>query len=234
MMGLERDRALYAFMPDDQGRLVPATVTVWERDTISITPPGARVGERSRKVTPDNLCDIAPDDDGMLIALKPTLPGFEAFDVIADESFSFDGRTERIVSIDVGADDLAYVSLRLDYGGRQHDQSANEFSDAYPPMPLLAPDLALYNLPNQYRVGDRSSKMKAGEPIPDDGALKLTLVGCPGRIGFVFLNDTFAGVLHEPKFSGTWRFGKGFKERYWRGEIREFRVGVLKREAVAE
>jgi len=233
MMGLERDRALYAFMPDDQGRLVPATVTVWERDTISIMPPGARVGERSRKVTPDNLCDIAPDDDGMLIALKPTLPGFEAFDVIADESFSFDGRKARNVSIDVGEDDLAYVSLRLDYGGQKHDQAANEYSDVYPPMPLLAPDLAIYNEPNQYRVLDRNNKMNkmvAREPISDDGALKLTLVGCPGRIGFVFLNDTFAGVLHEPKFSGTWRFGKGIKERYWRGEVREFRVGVLKRD----
>lgn len=234
MMGLERDRALYAFRPGTNGKLVPATVAIWEGDAVSVTPPGERVGRQPRAATLGRLCHAAADSSNLFLALDPKSPTIKGFETIIDESFGVDGSEERDIPIDVADNDFAYISFQLEPGWERPDAPVEEYGDAYPAMPLLSDDLAIYNPPKQFRILSRNKKMSVNEPATDGGSLDFAIFGCPGKAGFVFLNGAFAGVAPQSQFSGVWRFGKGYKQRYWRGEVRNLRVGVLKKESVGE
>lgn len=229
MIGLERNRSLYAFKPTAEGGLAPATVAIWEENAINVVPFGERVGEQLQEVDLPLLCQAA-GGDSLFIGLSPQPPTLDAFEVVINDSFSFDGNQTRDVLIDQTDSAFVYISFDLAPNWDGLTQTAAPYSDTYPPMPLLSADLAIYDLSTQFRILAREGGMKLSAPARADRSLDFKLFGCPGSAGFVFLNDAFAGVLPVFQFSGNWRFGKGFKKRYWRGEVHDLVVGVAKRE----
>jgi hypothetical protein len=92
-----------------------------------------------------------------------------------------------------------------------------EYTKHFPPMPLLSKTLAIYQIPEGYRIVDRVSDkswvIKSGKEMT------LNISGIEGCLATLVVNDKILGQLGSNSMNGDWSFGAGFKERKWSGLI---------------
>jgi len=156
-------------------------------------------------VTPLDLELTAP----VATRVRQTATG-ETLELMAEE------RTRVAISIPEGS--LYLVDIRLEADPRSFDPRNSAYSEVTPPMPLLAPNSAIYQTPTGYRVQGRSSGQFVG-PVGENGITEMTYLGCEGGLATLFVDGLYQALLEPGSVSGEWLFGSGYKQRVWNGQL---------------
>ena len=220
MKGLERDRATYAYSPNKDGKLVSKSFIYWNKDEIKTIPPGGRM---------DNVFDLQPIkflcqsdffENNFLVTLTPELPHNLSLQNQVSEVFTTYPKSiyKRAISSTTG--EIIQVDLEISYTADQSIKTAKPYGNTYPPMPLLTPGLAIYAYPNSIEIVERDGILKQRLEFLPDSPLKVSILGCSGGAGFLFIDNQFFGALQNPFEHGEWTFGKGFLDRHWAGTIK--------------
>lgn len=130
-------------------------------------------------------------------------------------------------------DSLALIrseKIVLKFSIKSMDSHSNyKFREVGPPMPLLlfnpGNTLAIYQTSdNTYRIGKHNIPMEINEWT--ELRLNLDLASRLMTIDASTLDQQLVDSLKINKFGNILTIGKGFKERYWTGAIKDFKLSA--------
>lgn len=224
MVGLTSDRATYAYT-FQEGTLALTPLVLEAGPDRFILQPGQRFADR-KKTASINKCDSTNQTAGLTVNLLPHP------DTLATTSGS---ATNLLPSPFIGTGDNAdYVNVEPDPSGRTSvhfdlngtaGSALQAYSDTYPPMPVLAPGLAVYLQDETYifqEIGNTKKLYTA--PVQDGQATRVDIFDCGSgpSTNALYIDGVFRGLLTKDVLYGRWRIGAGFNNRYWTGEITKF------------
>lgn len=223
MIGLERDRPLFVFAPNEGGELSLKNIIDWRGSELSVIKPGERPTDRSSIKGGLDLCSSGSFlRDALLFGRAPRLPQLNP---VSTTRFTADGSTTKNVSVTANKGELTAIKVTLKAREDGRVQAGSKYGDTYPAMPLLGPDFAIYDTGDAFRsMATNQRPADASVPAPSEAPVEIILIGCPGDNAMLVAGDTVAGIVENASFSGNWTLGHGYLQRYWNGEIVEFTV----------
>lgn len=238
MIGLEKSRATYAFIPDGNGGLIEADLLLQSANVTKRVARGASYVDADT-VERVSICGVA--ESPMLVvqlidASDVTIPNMSRPEPVGVQVFSetylADGASSRSITVPEALKNNFKISIELQASSLADDANLGpEYSESYPPMPLLSPALAIYNQGERYIIrsrGEGKENFTVSLPTPTS-PLTLEIRSCEAgsENSVLSINGIERGVLSGIDVSGTWELGNGFLKRYWAGEFKIFEASTI-------
>lgn len=238
MIGLEKSRATYVFIPDGNGGLMEADLVL---QGTAITK---RVGKGSSYANAETVKRISICNLSETPMLFVNLSGVSEVEIanmsgqnllgkqILSDKYSADGSSTRRITLPETVRQNFRISISLQAAPIENDKKLGpQYSENYPPMPLISPALAIYNQGGQYIIqarGEGNEKFIASVPTPTS-PLDIEIRSCEAgsEKSVLSIDGVERMVLVGLDVSGTWQLGNGFLQRYWAGEFLKFEVSTI-------
>lgn len=225
MIGLEAIRPLFVYGIKEGDELPSAKTIVFpSRNHLLIVPPGT-APESAVIVADGDPFSLTPDEYDLW---PSNIAGFgpaegdckfdpEPSQVSSRLTVSLTG--EEAIGIDLPIQPGACVDLALLLKPATAVTTAAAYSETAPPMPTAGPMMSIYQLSSGYVVGGLKHDGSTVMPhAGGDQVLELKILGREGA-WFELLSGARSYSLEVKSLPKTLVLGKGFKERYWSGEI---------------
>lgn len=239
LVGLEKDRRLFAFLADVNGELKPAsTVASDKKGEVRIVQFGEAFLQGSGVPSAfDQMCETAPAEPEHIVRfthdqsldigqaiLEETAntPVARRVELLSD-AFEASGEVEQRVNADLTLGELAQIELL--FNPKSYDAGPGAYSDVFPPMPVLSSTVAIYHIDDKLRITTREEPSQSfNVHLMEDEGIELKIVGCVGGQAAILVGDEIIGSTSFFAPKGEWVLGKGFLRRYWQGDFRSFIV----------
>jgi len=220
MKGLERTRPTYVYRVSLEKNSAETVTAVFLQDDGEFLL--LRSGEILENVVGRSATNCTTDE-GVFVwrtsggkRLSPA--GFEA---ATWRSRKFSGDESELISFAAAPGDHVRLSFRLRPDADISEKQA--YSDTYPPMPLRAPILSVYH---RYDGIHFASPGRPSVLAPTSReVMEFSVRGVEGCFYSLDIKGGDYTSLGLRTISGEWRFGRGFKKRFWRGEL-EWRLNT--------
>jgi hypothetical protein len=231
MKGLERDRPLHVFAPSETGAMAARPLLYWHEDSLLFVEEGKSPDEARDVTSADALCTGSDPARSLILVGKPDVGALGDFRPLSQATYSARGSDHVLSPVPVPPSGLVWLNVNIvSEDTLQAPPSATEYSQTFPPMPIMGPDFSAYLVNGTYRILSKNQGgAQASVPASEGKPLNVSLVGCRGGNAMLLVDDVFAGVIPNATFSGDWTLGKGFYQRYWTGEVTDFSLNTLSR-----
>ncbi|MEQ8701329.1 MAG: hypothetical protein RLT05_32805 [Bauldia litoralis] len=231
MIGLETDRPLFVYeMGKDRKRPRARTYLFQSAGRTMVVPPGTRpdtadvVYDLERALQLETKFSVWPSD------VPGIAHGADECDFDADPAVAvtgtivaLDGQERVGLDLPVETGDCVDLTLRITPANRV--AAAQPYSDTWPPMPMLGAGLSIYQREGGAVVDGLKHDRTLSLPHTDEEQeVILRIVGREGA-WFHLTRDGRNHPLAARSLAAPITLGKGFKDRYWTGEI-EIRLSV--------
>lgn len=231
MAGLRKDRPLYVYAPDKEGR-----PRLLER-VVFVSSDGLLTAEAGQPVA------VAPGEGAKALCAE-VATGKSAlwpyFQEVRSKQNNKMG-AETAVFFDTargGAGAEKHWSLSIPSGSRVEidftiEGARSVATDATPadapepgrdsPMPLSAPFLAVYQVTGGFWIEDRISGRLHRSDSPG-GKTSIELSGYEGCGFSLTVDNVPKGILGSHQISGDWLWGRGVGQSYWHGKVLDLNI----------
>ncbi len=214
MVGLESDRKIHFFRSaTPEGSLELQPIRFWGAEEKGV-----------KNLSATTLCNASNFQDGLDI-YTGRAPTSDVDEVLySRKNLHFNGENSETISIDVSEHGPVSIFITL-YSANSAPPLPDKYNATSPHMPLVSPVISIYEKSGEFQIASHSGDLDLRIPKGEGNRLSLSILGCEGGAAFMFGNGTFLGVTINPTLSGDWKFGKGFKQRYWTGTIETVQIG---------
>lgn len=219
MVGLREDRPLYVYAPGSDGRPKLVERVMFASEKLLTAEAGERVVARPAG-SAKALCDQAVSGG---TALWPFLENEQEVETAPEAPALFDsargsGGAEKHWNLSVPTGARIDIAFNIEGAATDAMPADTRKSKSYPPIPLLAPFLAIYQIPGGYRIEDRITKRSHWSRAPD-GRTSIGISGLEG-CGFSLTVDNMSrGMLGARQISGDWLWAPGFEDNDRHGRV---------------
>jgi len=226
MIGLERGRPLFVFKPNKNGKLKLAPAAIWDQKSLRVIEAGQIPSGNDGEALPFT-CEKAPVKKNLArLAHKPVMPQVSELRTVKSNNLETDGKKISPLNVEPISNLFTVLRVRLESTNPIDAGGIATFSSSTPPMPLRSRAIVVYELPDMFRVVDHFSKRSWQVKRNIEQELEIVMAGCQSQVAFLWLDGRPAGIVERPRFEGTWQVGGGFKNRFWRGALKEFSIQV--------
>lgn len=228
MKGLERDRPMYVYQQQPSGYFeIVDHIIFGVSDGLNSVSTGYTleqgIGEEIRDIcrcgTPNILVwpgmDLVDEymNTGSAFADSYSLT---AHPVKSSYDYSFDGTSMISREFKVKKNRAFRLHLTIENASRHE---LTEYNEHNPPMPVLAPSIAIYQRGHGISIANRGNGVRREVPRESHGEIDLVLEGIDGCVVLLMSDGELLGKTPNRSIGGVWQFGRGFLQRYWEGQV---------------
>lgn len=226
MFGLDPMKPTYTFADNGEGELEIKTLIVWNDAKVKLIEPGKNLQSVPFSDVDFMNCSKLYSDKAFTVSRLAKIPNFVGNNKTVDDSFHFDGSNMTSHKFTQAAGEYPQIlSFRLRYGG--NFSGNNQDIEVFPPMPMLSKNLAVYQYKDYFKIIPRSGGKTLQIQHNSDTPVDVDIVGCNGQKAYIFVNRSLEGEIFNMDFGAELQLGKGFKSRYWEGDIENLKLEKL-------
>ena len=231
MVGLEMDRPLFVYQQNKMGEFEPTEYILFSsKEGTNLVQFGQSYQEAKKKLAQfQQVCkqenDIFMWPTAQLNEYKSLVDFKYEKNLLNSKKFVFNGKNSDFIQISIPENEYFRLEFSLTNTSEMDSIAFNETS---PPMPILNPIFALYQYPSS-KTHFVARKESESYIIDENNSNQIDIFfegvsGCAILFGF---NNKLRGILTKQSLNSRWLLGKGYKNRYWKGEITNMKLKML-------
>ena len=231
MLGIVKSRPLFVYVSDEDGvfREEESVIFISRNEKLM-----ALRGEKPERLDEESftkyLCSLkrVPFGWGIRDGLPSPLQFYSS--VKGGMDWNFQGNQSVKLNLNFNEGEFVRLSFHL---LSNDEMPAKGPRNSFPPMPMTADWIAVYQRNESILVNDRMGNQVWN--IPDVGkGITLEISGFEGCYKTISANGKLLGAFGALSLSGDWLLGNGSMQRFWNGSISDFRIVVNGKDTTAQ
>lgn len=232
MVGLEISRPLFAYQQNKAGEFKPIEYILFSSEEgVNLVQFGQSYQEA--KEQPLQLQQLCKQPSNVFMWPTTQISDYKSpvnftqkSNLLNSEKLVFDGTNS--VSMQINIPKHQYFRLEFSLTNTSEINSVI-FNEISPPMPMLTPALALYQYPSsKMHFVKRQDSESYVVNETNSNQTNVFFEGISDCIVLFGFNKKLRGILTKQSLNGNWLLGKGYKDRYWKGELSNMTIKTTK------